>query len=167
MAAPFYVLYARDQVGIEGQQLGEISGAFILAQSFGPLLGGVVADRRGFRFVFLVALSMWMLAVFLLMNTESETGLLIVFAALGAGFGGFQMSAQNLVLEFGSQRNLPMRIAVANSASELVAAFGAIAGGLLTLVVSLPTLFWTAIGFQAAALVMVLFFVDEPRNRRA
>jgi MFS family permease len=167
MAAPFYVLYARDQVGLGGQQLGEISGAFILAQSFSPLLGGVIADRRGFRFVFLVALSTWMLAVLLLMNTESEAGLVIVFAALGAGFGGFQMSAQNLVLEFGSQRDLPMRIAVANSASELVAAFGAIAGGLLTLVVSLPTLFWTAIGFQAAALAIVLFFVDEPRNRRA
>jgi MFS family permease len=167
MAAPFYVLYARDQVGLSGQQLGEISGAFILAQSFGPFLGGLVADRRGFRFVFLVALSTWMLAVLLLMNTESEAGLVLVFAALGAGFGGFQMSAQNLVLEFGSRRNLPMRIAVANSASELVAAFGAVAGGLLTLVVSLPTLFWAAIGFQAVALVIVLFFVDEPRDRRA
>jgi MFS family permease len=167
MAAPFYVLYARDQVGLGGQQLGAISGAFILAQSFGPFLGGLVADRRGFRFVFLVALSTWMLAVLLLMNTESEAGLVVVFAALGAGFGGFQMSAQNLVLEFGSRRNLPMRIAVANSASELVAAFGAVAGGLLTLVVSLPTLFWAAIGFQAVALVIVLFFVDEPRDRRA
>jgi predicted MFS family arabinose efflux permease len=167
MAAPFYVLYARDQVGLGGQQLGAISGAFILAQSFGPFLGGLVADRRGFRFVFLVALSTWMLAVLLLMNTESEAGLVLVFAALGAGFGGFQMSAQNLVLEFGSRRNLPMRIAVANSASELVAAFGAVAGGLLTLVVSLPTLFWAAIGFQAVALVIVLFFVDEPRDRRA
>jgi MFS family permease len=167
MAAPFYVLFARDQVGVSGQQLGEISGAFILAQSLGPFLGGVVADRRGFRFVFLIALSTWMLAVVLLMNTRSHAGLVLVFAALGAGFGGFQMSAQNLVLEFGSQRNLPMRIAVANSASELVGAFGAVAGGLLTLVVSLPALFWTAIAFQFAALAIVLLFVDEPRTRRA
>jgi MFS family permease len=167
MATPFYVLFARDQVGLSGQQLGEISGAFILAQSFGPFLGGVVADRRGFRFVFLIALSIWMLAVLALMNTESAAGLVIVFAALGAGIGGFQMSAQNLVLEFGSRRDLPMRIAVANSASELVAAFGAVAGGLLTLVVSFPTLFWVAIGFQCAALAIVLFFVDEPRKHRA
>jgi len=167
MAVPFYVLYARDRVGLGGEELGAISGAFIIAQSLGPLLGGFVADRRGFRFVFLLALSTWMLAVVLLMNTQSAAGLVGVFAALGAGIGGFQMSAQNLVLEFGSRRNLPMRIAVANSASELVAAVGAVAGGLLTLLVSFPAIFWTAIGFQAAAFATVLFFVDEPRNRRA
>jgi MFS family permease len=167
MAVPFYVLYARDRVELGGAQLGVITGAFILAQSLGPLVGGLVADRRGFRFVFLAALSTWMLAVVLLMNTRSETGIVVVFAALGAGLGGFQMSAQNLVLEFGSRRNLPMRIAVANSASDLVAAFGAVAGGLLTLVASFPAIFWTAIGFQAAAFAIVLFFVDEPRNRGA
>jgi hypothetical protein len=77
------------------------------------------------------------------------------------------MSAQNLVLEFGSRRNLPMRIAVANSAAELVAAFGSIAGGLLTLFVSFREIFWTALVFQAAALTIVLRFVDEPRNRGA
>ena len=167
MAVPFYVLYARDQVGLGGAAAGRDLGRVHPRPELRPLARGLVADRRGFRFVFLVALSTWMLAVLLLMNTESEAGLVVVFAALGAGFGGFQMSAQNLVLEFGSRRDLPMRIAVANSASELVAAFGAVAGGLLTLVVSLPTLFWTAIGFQAAALVIVLFFVDEPRDRRA
>ena len=165
MAMPFYVLYARDSVGVGGGQLGQITGAFILAQSMGPLVGGVVADRRGFRFVFLAALLTWMAAVVLLMNTSTDLGLLVVFAALGAGIGGFQMSSQNLVLEFGSRRNLPMRIAVANTASDLVAALGSILGGLLTLLVSLPVVFWTAIAFQAAAFVIVLLFVDEPRLR--
>ena len=99
------------------------------------------------------------------MNTQTETGLIVVFAALGAGLGGFQTSAQNLVLEFGSRRNLPMRIAVANSASDLVAALGALAGGLLTLVASFPAIFWTAIVFQAGALAIVLFSVDDPRHR--
>ena len=56
---------------------------------------------------------------------------------------------------------------MANSASELVAAVGAVAGGLLTLAVSLPTLFWLAIGFQFAALAIVLIAVDEPRKRSA
>lgn len=167
MAAPFYILYVRDTVGLDGGRLGLLTGAFILAQSLGPFFGGLVADRRGFRFVFLIALSTWMAAVVMLMNTTTETGLVAVFAALGAGIGGFQMSSQNLVLEFGSSRNLPMRIAVANSASELVAAVGSLCGALLTLVVSFSALFWTALVFQAAALVVVLFFVDEPRRRAA
>ena len=33
--------------------------------------------------------------------------------------------------------------------------------------VTLPTLFWTAIAFQVAALVMVSWLVDEPRRRAA
>jgi len=55
---------------------------------------------------------------------------------------------------------------VANSASELVAAVGALGGGLLTLVVSLPVLFWIAIAFQAVALGVVALAVEEPRRRR-
>jgi MFS family permease len=165
MAVPFYILYARDLMELSGEQVGAITGAFILAQSLGPFLGGVIADRRGFRFVFLASLITWMLAVVLLMNTEASSGLVGVFALLGAGLGGFEMSAQNLVLEFGSRRNLPMRIAVANSAAELVAAVGSVTGGLLTLFVSLPTIFWIAIGFQITAFTMVLLFVDEPRHR--
>jgi MFS family permease len=165
MAVPFYVLDARSRVDFGGAELGAISGAFILFQSLGPLLGGVVADRRGFRFVFLAALMTWMLAVVALMNTNGTAGLVFVFAALGAGLGGFQMSAQNLVLEYGSRRNLPMRIAVANSASDLVAAVGALLGGALTFLVSYDVIFAIALAFQAAALVVVGFWVDEPRNR--
>jgi len=166
MGAPFYVLHARERVDIGGVELGAITGAFIFCQSLGPLLGGIVADRRGFRFVFLISLTIWMLGVAALMNVHDAVGLTLVFAALGAGLGGFQMSAQNLVLEFGSRRNLPMRIAVANSASELVAAVGSLLGAALTLVVSFSTIFQIALAFQAAALVAVGLWVDEPRTRR-
>jgi MFS family permease len=165
MAVPFYWLYAGSRMDLGGRDLGIVSGAFILAQSLGNLAWGIIADRRGFRFVFLVALSLWILAVLLLMGTQELSRLVVVFAALGAGFGGFQMSAQNLVLEFGRRRNLPMRIAVANSASELVAALGAVLGGVLVSVLSYVGVFWIAIGFQLAAVVIVAFFVDEPRRR--
>jgi len=166
MAVPFYILYARDLMELTGKQVGVFTGAFILAQSLGPLLAGVMADRRGFRFVFLASLAIWIMAVVLLMNTQTMAGLIAVFALLGAGLGGFQMSAQNLVLEFGSRRNLPMRIAVANSSAELVAAVGSVAGGLLTYVVGFSVIFWIAIGFQTTAFVTVALFVDDPRHRR-
>ncbi len=167
MAVPFYVLYAGEHVELTGRRLGALTGAFVLSQSIMNLLWGVVADRRGFRFVFMAALSLWILAVMLLIQTTDFSGLLWVFSALGAGLGGFQMSAQNLVLEFGSRRNLPMRIAVATSAAELVAAVGAFAGGVMASVFSYPVVFWTAIACQAAALGLVVFTVDEPRWRRS
>ena len=165
MAVPFYVLHAGARVELSGQDLGVLTGAFVIAMSVGNLAWGFVADRRGFRFVFLFSLILWMLAVVLLMATTDFQNLVLVFGALGAGLGGFQFSSQNLVLEFGSRQNLPMRIAVANSASEAVATVGALAGGLLAAFLSYVPLFWIAIAFQLAAVVMVVRFVDEPRRR--
>jgi MFS family permease len=166
MGVPFYWLYAASQIELGGRELGLVSGAFILSQSLANLIWGLLADRRGFRFVFLSALLVWILSVLLLMGTHTSDRLVLVFVGLGAGLGGFQMSAQNLVLEFGRRRNLPMRIAVANSASELVAAFGAVLGGVLAGVLSYVGVFWLAIGFQMMAVAIVAFFVDEPRRRR-
>jgi predicted MFS family arabinose efflux permease len=59
-----------------------------------------------------------------------------------------------------------MRIAVANSASELVGAIGAVLGGVLVSVFSHVTVFWIAIAFQLVALAVVTFWVDEPRRAR-
>lgn len=165
MGMPFYVLFAKARLGMSGEQLGILTGAFVLTQSVGNLVWGVVADRRGFRSVFLASLSLWVLAVLLLMEAEEFRRLVIVFAAVGAGVGGFQLSSQNLVLEFGSRQDLPMRIAVANSAAELVAAVGAVLGGVLGAAFSYVPLFWTAIGFQLAALAIAAFLVPEPRRR--
>jgi MFS family permease len=166
MAVPFYVLFADERVGLSGADLGYLTAAFILSQSAGNLIWGVLADRRGFRFVFLASLGTWMVSVWFLMDTASLAHLLGVFLGIGAGLGGFQMSAQNLVLEFGSRRDLPMRIAVANSASELVAALGSLLGGVLVVTLSYVTVFWIALACQAAAVAIVLFAVDEPRRRQ-
>ena len=165
MAVPFYVLEAGTRMPISGGRLGLLTGAFVFSQSVGNLFWGMVADRRGFREVFLVSLAVWILSALLLMQSPTFGWLLGVFAGLGAGLGGFQMSAQNLVLEFGSRHNLPMRIAVANSASELVAAAGAIAGGLLVVLLSYHAVFWIAIVFQSLAFAIVVFGVREPRSR--
>jgi MFS family permease len=75
------------------------------------------------------------------------------------------MAAQNLVLEFGSREDLPMRIAVANTTSQLMLAIGPVLGGVLLLVSSYLTLFCVAIAFQLASLALMIFLVEEPRRR--
>jgi MFS family permease len=165
MAAPFYVLYAKDRFGLTGKDLGELTAAFVLAQSMGNLLWGLIADRTGFRVVFLLALGVWIGSVMGLMAIPTGGLLIGIYLGLGAGMGGFQMSAQNLVLEFGRRRNLPMRIAVANSFSELVAAVGAVLGGVLAAMLGHVGVFWIAIALQVAAMGVVVLYVDEPRNR--
>jgi MFS family permease len=166
MAVPFYFLYGIKLVNVpEGKALGILTLSFLASQTFTNFLWGWIADRSGFRRVFLLSLSTWVFASILLMNSTSLVMLSISFFIVGAGLGGFMLSSQNMVLEFGKREDLPMRIALANSGSEFMGAVGPILGGILASTFSYPPVFWLAIAFKVAAILVVLAFVDEPRLR--
>jgi len=167
MSVPFYTPYAISRLAVGGRELGELTLAFTLAMSMGNLVWGSVADRSGFRATFIASLGLWMASALVLMYAPDFSGSLWAMTGLGAGQGGFMMSSQNLVLEFGSRENLPMRIAVANSASELMGAVAPLLAGLLLLTVSYETVFWIAIGFQGAAALWVAVAVPDPRRQSA
>jgi len=165
MAVPFYFVYAGREIGISGQSLAILTPSFLLANSATNLLWGWIADRTGFRLVFLMSIGLWIVAALLMMASSDTLGFAIAFFGLGAGLGGFMMSAQNMVLEFGERETLPLRIAVANSTSELVGAIGPLLGAGIAIVWNHEVLFCVAIAFQLASIAVVLLFVDEPRAR--
>ena len=165
MGFPYYWLFARTRVELTGADLGLLSAAYLLGQNLPTVLWGAIADRRGFRAVFVASLGLWIGATGGLLAAESSLALLIAFAALGAGQGGFMLSSQNLVLEFGSRENLPMRIAVANTATEIVGAIAPLLGGVLATAFSYPTVLGVALGMQTLALIFTLGAVAEPRHR--
>ena len=167
MAMPFYILHAMSRVEIDGRRLGMLTVGFVLTNSVGNLFWGAIADRRGFRVIFLASLLLWAASSGLILGADTFANMFAAYCGIGMGLGGFMMSAQNLVLEFGSRRNLPMRIAVANSATELVGAIGPVLGGLLSAATSYVAVFAVAIAFQLAAFAMVVGFVREPRAAAA
>lgn len=167
MAVPFYVLYARTRVPISGAELGELTAAFALSQSSFQLFWGVVADRTGFRATFLLALLTWMGGALLLLHSAQFAGVMVAYAAIGGGMGGFRLSAQNLALEFGSREDIPMQIAVANSTSEAMGVVGPLAAGLLAAKFSYGPVIAIAVAFQMVAVAVILWGVDEPRGRAA
>jgi len=165
MALPFYALYAKDLIGLSGEMLSVLSLSFLLSQTGTNLAWGWLADRAGFRIVFLASLVVWVVATLAVFGSTTLAQFAVVFAVIGTGMGGFQLSAQNLVLEFGERDDLPMRIGVANSASELIGALGPVlAGGLATLV-SYQAVFVCSVVFQLVAIAIVVAYVDEPRHR--
>ena len=168
MAVPFYFLYGMSLVAVpEGTALGVLTLSFLASQTCTSLLWGWIADRAGFRLVFLLSLAVWVFAAVLLMHSADLMMLSVSFFIVGAGLGGFMLSSQNMVLEFGTREGLPMRIALANSGAELMGAVGPILGGILAAAFSYAPVLWVAIGFKLAAIVLVLAFVDEPRWREA
>lgn len=164
MSVPFFAIYAGSIVGLSGANIGAFSVAFMLAATTTNLAWGSIADRYGNRLVFLSSLIIWALAILLLMLVESRSMFFVIFALLGTGMGGFQIGSQNLVLEFGHREDLPMRIAISNSAMALMAGIGTLIGGILA-GISYALVFWISVIVFAAAVIIVWLFVDEPRHR--
>ena len=165
IAMPYYVLYAKQTLAIGGRELGVLTAAFLLAATTLNLGWGVLADRAGYRVVFLASLVIWIAGTLALFGTATFASLVGVFVALGAGSGGFMMGQTNLVLEFGLREDLPLRIGVLNSATEAMGVVAPLAGGVLATTLDFPAVFICAIAFKLAAVALVTLRFREPRVR--
>lgn len=163
MAMPFYILYAGRSIGLDGPTLGLLTFAFTISSTVSNLAWGAIADRTGFRFTFLISLILWIAATAFLMLAEGLVVALIVFTGIGAAIQGFQNSSQNLTLEFGERADLPARIAVANTASELAGTIGPLLGGVLAAWFGYEWVFLTSISFLLVGGLTVYRHVPEPR----
>jgi MFS family permease len=166
MALPFYILHAGAGIELTGSNLGILTVAFTLAGTVSNLLWGSIADRRGFRLVFLLSIGLWVLSTLVLLLSAGLLMTSVVFVGIGAAVQGFQHSSMNLTLEFGHRDDLPIRIAIANSTSELAGTLGPLAGGAIAGLFGYPVLFVASVAFLIAGGVMVALLVPEPRHRQ-
>lgn len=164
MATPFYIIFAGQEIGLTGETLAILTFAFTMSGTFSNIIWGTIADRTGFRFTFLGALMVWVAATIILLFSSGIFLMTIVFIGLGAAFQGFQHSAQNLTLEFGRREDLPIRIAVANTAQEFAGTIGPVTGGLIATVYSVQSVFVVSIVFLVVGGLLVLKYVPEPRR---
>lgn len=164
MAVPYYIVYAAERMHLAGSHVGLFTGVFVGAQTVSNLVWGSLADRRGFRDVVAASLATWILATAGFIHANDLASFAVAFVGLGIGLGGFQLGVLNLVLEFGEREELPMRIALAQTAEQAVAALAPLAGAALLAFASYPVLFWTAAASQALALVVSLR-VQDPRGK--
>ena len=162
-ALPFYILFLGTRFELSGLLLGQLTMAFVVAQSVSALGWGLMADRTGFRAVFVAALVTWISGTMLL-TIPTLWAAYAVFLVVGSGMSGFMLASQNLVLEFGSALDRPLRIATANSASEFVVMFAFLGAALLSDTYPLPVVFVLASLFHIAALVLARG-VTDPRVR--
>ena len=166
VAQPFYIIYVGKQIGFSGDVVGSLSLAFLGADTVMSVGWGYLADRYGFRSNFIIALAFWISSTVLLMNVTSPTWLFIAFFGLGAGNSGYQMSAQNIVFEFGHRDDMAMRLAFSNTAESVMSALGPLIGGVIAAGLGYHVVFWVAIASEAIALVLLVALVEEPRKKR-
>ncbi len=163
MAMPFYILYAGQSLGLNGAVLATLTVAFTLSGTISNLFWGWLGDRRGFRLAFLVSIGLWVASTMLLIFSEGLLLSTLVFAGIGAAVQGFQLSAINLTLEFGHRDDVPLRIAIANSSSELAGTLGPLLGGVVAAMLGYEAVFICSVVFLIIGGAMVNRYVAEPR----
>jgi MFS family permease len=163
-AVPFYILHVGQLFSLSGATLGYFSLAFLLPQTISNLAWGKIADVHGYRRVFLLSVGLWCASTVLLIFGTSLPLFLIAACGLGAGQAGYQVASQNFVLEFGKPHELPMLIAVSDTASHLMMVAGPLLGGLIATQLDYVAVFWLSVGFLFIA-VLTIWRIQEPRHR--
>ena len=166
IAVPFYILFTRHIMPLTGANIGLQSLVLLEGDSLSNLVWGVIGDRFGFRSSFIGSMVLWVAATAVLLIAGDATMVLVAFAGLGAAQAGFNMSSQTMVLEFGARDDMPMRLGLSQTAQGFMNTIGPLVGGLIAVTVGYRPLFVTSMAFEVAALMLLIFVVDEPRYRK-
>lgn len=167
IAAPFYILIASQIMALDGATIGLLSLTFIGADTLSNPLWGYAGDRFGYRSTMIASLLTTIAGIVLLGIAASPVLIIIAFAAFGIGSAGYGMSAQTMVLEFGSREDMPMRIAISTMAEGGVLTAAPLLGGLVFATLGPHALLMAAGVIMAAALVLIVKMVSEPRHHAA
>lgn len=130
MAAPFLIVAIGGAARHDAGELGRATVAFFAASTGANLFWGMLADRAGFRTVFLVGSLAWLGALGWVLATAPTSATTIpLFLMVGAAQSGIQMASINLVYELAEHGELGIRIALVNAVGELFGAVGPLVGG--------------------------------------
>lgn len=157
MAAPFLIV-AINPNAIDGANvLAQATVAFFLASTAANLAWGQLADRTGFRAIFLFGAGIWLTALtWAIMQPPTTATVIPLFVLVGVAQSGIQMASMNLVYEFAGQGELAVRIAVVNAAGDLFGAIAPLVGGVIADHSSYGVLYGTAIGCTLLAAASML-----------
>lgn len=170
---PFFFLFAAHVLGVTaeadpikfGATLAILSFAYMAADTVSNLIWGYLADHQGFRSTFVIAMAINLVGVGALMMSHSIETFAIAFFLIGAAQSGYLMSTTNIVLEYGHHHDVPMRMALSNTAEGAMGALAPLIGGGLVLISGYEAAFYATIAAIIASLGVLIWKVDEPRNR--
>lgn len=170
---PFFFIHAAKVMGVSeagdphgfGRILAALSFAYMAADSVSNIAWGYLSDRTGYRSTFVWSMALYIAAIALLMAAHGWAGFVAAFFLVGAAQSAYLMSSTNIVLEFGHSHDVPMRMALSNTAEGAMGAVAPLIGGVLAATLGYAAAFGASLVTMAAALCLLIWKVDEPRRR--
>lgn len=164
IATPFYILHVGATMHLDGATLGLLSLAYLGADTVSNIVWGYLGDRKGFRVVLVLAITIWIASTLLLLTLHAPLAVFVAFFGLGAAAAGYMMASQTMILEFGHRDDLSMRIGISATAEGVMATIGPLIGGAVADLLGYNVVFGASLGLLAAAL-LTLIVIKDPRSR--
>ncbi|MGI9362418.1 MAG: MFS transporter [Parasphingorhabdus sp.] len=164
VGAPFYTVYAGSLLGLDGALIGGLSFVFLGSDTVANIIWGPMGDRLGFRIVYIGSLLCSIAGVVTLMMAGTATPIYASFILLGFGTSGWMLAASTMVLEFGSQEDIPMRLGLVTTVEGIIAAIGPVLAGVAIALVGFEPFFATVLIALTVAVALIFFTVREPRD---
>ncbi len=131
MALAFYTLYAVKHFGMNEQTAGILTGVLLLSKTFsGPLLGWM-GDRWGHRTVLVTGGLIMSLSAGLALTAPTIGWFYVIYAISGIADTSIWASSMSFTQEFGTLRDKPLYIGLANTLTAPFALLAPFIGGAL------------------------------------
>jgi MFS family permease len=163
MSAGFLMVYGAERYGFGGAQVGLLTAVLAGSQAVFNLGWGVIADRVGHKLVLVAATFATMFATASALLIPSPMALYVAFVFYGAAMAAEQVSAPNIVLEFGTDANRPTYIGLTNTLLAPARTLAPIIGGVLATYAGYRGMFGVATVLAAVGGLLLLLWVREPR----
>ena len=172
MAIPFYILYARDRLGIRGGMVGLYLSAMTLVSVGSNLVWSRISDRRSNKLLIQIAsivgltipLSALLIPHLSGLLSQEKLGYLfgIVFLLLGSYTAGAQIGNTSFLLEISPTAERPIYLGFTNTLLGMALLASAV-GGVIVEMVGFGVLFSLTLAFYALAIGLSLTLRD-PRE---
>jgi MFS family permease len=161
LASAFYVLYARENLGVAGAMLG----VYIVSKSLGKMLTGPIWGFISDRFspvvaVRVIAFTVSVVPILALTASAHWSWVIVIlFFFMGSVEDGLWTTCQNLLYSSVSDHDRPLAVGIA-SVAQVPCAFYGLLGGILVQFGSYLTAFIVALAFASAGVVVALRVPD-------
>jgi MFS family permease len=164
IAIGFLAVYAVKTWGLPDSQAGLYTITMLVGQALSNLVFGSLADRRGHKLNLEICVLTISIAAFLAALAPSSQWFYVVFFLTGISMAGFMLSGIMIVFEFCEPGIRPTYIGLNNTFNGIVAIGMPFLGGWLASTYGYRVMFLTTFIVCTIGLVLLRFWVKEPRN---
>ncbi|MCJ7736390.1 MAG: MFS transporter, partial [Anaerolineae bacterium] len=161
----FYAVYAVQEFGIEGRQIGVLTGIMIGTQAATNVIWGRLADRAGNKIVLVAGAAVTACACGSAWFATSPVGMWVTFALIGVATAAEMVGGMNITLEFGEPEKRPTYVGLTHTLLAPAASLAPVIGGWLAVLLNFRVVFATSALLSILGGLVLAVWVSDPRRK--